>query len=126
MTTVYLDLEDALRLCEVLRIGPVRDVGLLDSALQRPRARLYGCDAYASLAEKSAALMESVVLNRALVDGNKRLGWTCLVVFLDLNGCWIDVPDDEAFDVVMSVAAGSMDRAELARSIHSWMGAQSP
>lgn len=52
MTVVYLDLEDALRLCEVLRSGPVRDVGLLDCALQRPRARLYGCDAYGTLPEK--------------------------------------------------------------------------
>lgn len=118
---VYLDLEDALALCEVLDIGPVRDVGLLDSAVRRPRACLYGLDAYETLEDKAAALMESVVRNRALMDGNKRLGWTCLVVFLDLNGHWIDVPDDEAFDVVMGVAAGHIDREDLARSIHSWL-----
>lgn len=91
------------------------------SALQRPRARLYGLDAYVTLADKAAALMESVVRNHALTDGNERLGWTCLAVFLDLNRHGIDVPDDEAFNVVMRVAAGHIDREDLACSIRSWL-----
>lgn len=118
--------EAVLAICDVLGIGPVMDVGLLDSALQRPRARLYGLDAYVTLEDKAAALMESVVRHHALTDGNERLGWACLAVFLDLNRNWIDVPDDEAFNVVMRVAAGYIDREDLACSIRSWMGAQHP
>ena len=71
----YLTLEDALILIEDLAVGPVRDLGLLDSALHRPTATLWGRDAYATIDEKAAALLDSLVRNHPLVDGNKRLGW---------------------------------------------------
>lgn len=120
--TTYLDLEDALWLCERLGIGPVRDVGLLDSALRRPPSTLYGQQAYPSLSAQGAALLESIVRNHALVDGNKRLGWTCLVVFMDLNGHWLEVDDDIAYDIVVSVAAGSLSMEQLTAVISGWLG----
>ena len=119
--TQYLDLEDALRLCDVLGIGPVRDLGLLGSALARPGTTLLGADAHPDLAAKSAALLESVVQNQALLDGNKRLGWTCLVVVLDLNGIWLEVDDDEAFDLVMDVASGRAGHDVVRGVIAGWI-----
>ena len=105
----YLDLEDLLGLVRALGTGPVRDVGLLDSAAARPRSEAFGVDAYPTLALKAAALLHSLVGNHALVDGNKRLGWLATVVFLDLNGRAPDLDDDAAFTLVMDVAAGAAD-----------------
>ena len=104
----YLDLEDLLGLVRALGTGPVRDVGLLDSAVARPRSGAFGEDSYATLSLKAAALLHSLVGNHALVDGNKRLGWLATVVFLDLNGHAPDLDDDAAFRLVMDGAAGAV------------------
>lgn len=110
MTEVeYLDLEDALLLIRRLGVGPVRDLGLLDSAMARPRSSAFGMDAYPTIAIKAAALLHSLASNHPLVDGNKRLAWLATVVFLDLNRLEPKVSDDEAFDVVWQVASGESD-----------------
>lgn len=63
---------------------------------------------------KAAALLQSITLNHALVDGNKRLCWLPVTVFLDLNGLAPDVDDDQAFDLVMAVSQGDIDVPEIA------------
>jgi death on curing protein len=113
----YLDLEDLLRLVRDLDAGPVRDLGLLDSAAARPRASAFGADAYPTLELKAAALLHSIARNHALVDGNKRLAWLATVVFLDINQHATDVDDDAAFKLVMSVAEGADDVEEIARRL---------
>ena len=117
----YLTLEDALSLIEDLAVGPVRDLGLLDSALHRPATMLWGHDAYATIDEKAAALLDSLVRN-PLVDGNKRLGWLATLVFLDINGHWIEAPDDDAYQLVMAVAAGELSLKETAEALSQWHG----
>jgi death on curing protein len=107
--TEYLSLEDLLDLVNALGAGPVRDLGLLDSACHRPQASLFGRDAYPTLAAKAAALMHSLACNHALADGNKRLALLATVVFLRINGYILELTDDEAFDLTMSVAAGELD-----------------
>ena len=107
--TEYLTLEDLLDLVNALGAGPVRDLGLLDSACHRPRAAFFGQEAYPTLAAKAAALMHSLACNHALIDGNKRLALLATVVFLRINGYALDLTDEEAFDVTMSVAAGQLD-----------------
>ena len=118
--TAYLSLEDLLALARDLGVGPVRDLGLLDAAAHRPQTVLYGRDAYPELDLKAAALLESIVRNHALVDGNKRLGWLATVVFFGLNEVEIDAPDDPAYDFVTTVAAGGIDTASIATTLHSW------
>jgi death on curing protein len=110
----YLGLEDVLALVRRLEVGPVRDVGLLDAAVARPRSSTFGTDAYPTLELKAAALLHSLVSNHALVDGNKRLAWLATVVFLDLNGMNVTLTDDETFDLVMSAAAGQLDVVGIA------------
>jgi death on curing protein len=102
----YLDLEDLLSLTRALGAGPVRDIGLLDSACSRPRSTAFGVDAYPTLELKAAALLHSLARNHPLVDGNKRLAWLAATVFLDINGRTVDLDDEVAFELVMSVAAG--------------------
>ena len=83
-----MDLDDLIDLARTL-LGdppPIRDLGLLGSAAARPQATAFGQDAYPDLVTKAAALLQSIVNNHALVDGNKRLGWLAAAVFLELNG----------------------------------------
>ncbi len=105
----HLDVEDLLRLTRVLGAGPVRDLGLLDAAANRPGASAFGEDAYPTTETKAAALLHSVVSSHPLADGNKRLGWLACVVLLDLNGLRPDLGDEEAFELVMRVAEGRLD-----------------
>lgn len=118
--TQYLSLEDLLALVEDLGVGPLRDLGLLDSAAHRPATSLWGREAYPSLDEKAAALLESLVRNRPLVDGNKRLGWLAVVVFLDINGCWVEAPGDDAYDLVIAVASGTVTVQDIAGALAAW------
>lgn len=118
--TDFLTTEDLLALVADLAVGPVRDIGLLEAAAHRPTTSLFGSNAYASLFEKAAALLDSVVRNHALVDGNKRLGWLATVVFLDLNEIWIEAPDDAAYELVIAVASGAVPFEEIAAALKSW------
>jgi len=113
----YLDIEDILRLVRRLGVGPVRDLGLLDSALARPRSSAFGEDAYPSPPLKAAALLHSVAGNHALIDGNKRLGWLATTVFLDVNGFAADLVDNAAFDLVIDVASGRAGVDEIGRRL---------
>ena len=116
----YLDLEDLLRIVEIEAIGPVRDLGLLDSATARPRSSASGVDAYPTHAEKAAALLDSVVGNDALVDGNERLGWLATVAFLWINGQLLLAPEDDAYDLVVGVAERRTTVSESAGSLAAW------
>jgi death on curing protein len=122
----YLDLDDLLRLIRMLGIGPVSDVGLLDSALARPRSSAFGEDAYPTTTLKSAALLHSIVNNHALVDGNKRLGWLATVVFLDLNGLSPALSDSGAFDLVWEIAGTSLDVHAIAARLQTSECVQNP
>lgn len=118
--TAFLTTEDLLSVIDDLHVGPVRDLGLLESAAHRPSTRLWGRDAYPTLDVKAAALLESLVRNHALVDGNKRLGWLAVVIFYGLNGIDLDAPDDDAYRLVIAVATGSTTVGEIAESFARW------
>jgi death-on-curing protein len=118
-TVEYLTLEDLLYLIRVLDVGPVRDLGMLDSACHRPQSVFFGQDAYPSLSAKAAALMHSLARNHALADGNKRIALLATVVFLRLNGYNLEMTDDEAFDLTMAVAAGHLDAAEVEKRLRT-------
>ena len=118
--TVFLDLADVLALASRL-LGdppPIRDVGLLESAVARPRTVVFGVEAYETIWTKAAALLQSIVNNHALIDGNKRLGWLATAVFLELN----DIPisqasNDDVYEFVLSVASGSPEVNEIAEQL---------
>lgn len=97
---------------------PVRDQGLLESALARPGASAFGVDAYGGLAEKAAALTHSLARNHGLIDGNKRLSLSCLIAFLGMNGRRLTWSNDEAYEFIMDVASGRLDEvADIAERI---------
>jgi death-on-curing protein len=76
-----------------------------------------GQEAYPTLSAKAAALMHSLALNHALLDGNKRLALLATVVFLRINGYWLALTDDEAFDLTLAVAAGQLDAEEIEKRL---------
>ena len=120
----YLTTEDLLHLAQLLGVLDVRDVGLLDSAALRPQSVVYGPESYPMLADKGAALIESIVGNHPLVDGNKRLGWAALVSFYALNGIFLELEDDVAYEFVMGIAAGELRYLDIATQLADWT--QSP
>lgn len=115
MTEVeYLDLDDLITLIRALEVGPVRDLGLLDSAVARPRSTAFGEDIYPTIDLKAAAMLHSLVNNHALVDGNERIAWLATVVFLDINGQGTELDDGQAFDLVWEVAATDIGGEQIA------------
>jgi len=105
----FLDLDDVVGLAIALFGEPalIRDIGLLGSAVARPRTTAFGEDAYPELWTKAAALLHSIVKNHALADGNKRLGWLSTAVFLEINDVEISkASNDDVYDLVIDVAAG--------------------
>jgi death-on-curing protein len=112
---VYLDLPSLLDLAELILGTPprVRDMGLLSSAAARPATVAFGVEAYEDIWTKAGALLQSIALNHALIDGNKRLAWVAARVFLDLNGVpavVVDVDQAEAF--VIQVVTHELDTVE--------------
>ena len=119
---IYLTLEELLHVAERAIGSPVtlRDAGLLEAAAARPRASAFGEDAYPDLHTKVAALLISVCANHALVDGNKRLALAGAIVFLGVNGWRLTLTNDEAFDLVIAVAEGSLrDVTEIAAALRA-------
>jgi death-on-curing protein len=116
----FLDLDDVIGLAVAL-LGdpaPIRDLGLLGSAVSRPQTTAFGDDAYPDIWTKAAALLQSIVTNHALVDGNKRLGWLCTAVFLEINGVEVSRADnDDVYDLVIDVAAGRPTVEEIAEQL---------
>jgi death-on-curing protein len=99
----------------------VRDLGLLESALARPRASAFGKDAYTTLHLKAAALMESLARNHALIDGNKRIAWVATRYFLILNGEDVRAPSQPAInDFVRTLAQGNLTLDEIAARLLDW------
>lgn len=123
MTPTYLEIEDLLAAARRAVGGEpvIRDPGLLDAAVQRPQATWSGADVYPDLDRKAAALLHSLVMNRALLDGNKRLGWLATVLFYGLNGFDLHGPEDDVYDLVVGLASGeSRDLDKTAECLRSW------
>ncbi len=119
---MYLDASDLLVLAAAVTGGDlvVRDLGLLDAAAHRPRATVLGVQAYETLWLKAAALLDSIVCTRPLVEGNWRLGWVAAVTICDMNGWWIDADEDEALEIVREVGRGNIDVPKMAEHLEAW------
>ena len=123
--TEYLDRDDVL-VAGAAAVGVelrVADYGLLDAAVARPQATVFGVDAYPDLFTKAAALLQSLARNHALVDGNKRTAWAAAWTFLYLNGVELDsgFDVDDAENFMNAVATeGDLELAELAEKLQAF------
>lgn len=114
--TEYLTLEDLLQRVTMMD-ATVGDLGLLEAAAARPRASAFGQDAYLGIPLKAAALMQSLVLNHSVVDGNERLGLACALLLMHLNRHVSTASDDELFDLVMDTIRHGLDVRDIAERL---------
>ncbi len=124
---IYLTLPELIHIGERALGGqvPVRDHGLLQSALVRPQATAFGDEVYATLEEKAAALLHSLARNHALVDDNKRLALAATIAFLGVNGRRLTLSNDQAHELITNVASGELDEIagvaqRLVNGIEPW------
>jgi death-on-curing protein len=115
----FVSLEEVLALHAMIlaRTGGsagLRDRSALESAVEQPHASFGGSDLYPNVEEKAAALCFSLVSNHPFVDGNKRIGHAALEMFLMRNGLELNAPVDKQESQVLRLAAGELDREELA------------
>ena len=87
----------------------VRDIGLLESALNNAYATFGGEELYKTKEEKAASLGFSLISNHAFVDGNKRIGMYVMLTFLEVNGIHMDCTNDDVAQTGLAVASGKMD-----------------
>ncbi|MFH9978155.1 type II toxin-antitoxin system death-on-curing family toxin [Streptomyces sp. NPDC017179] len=116
MTCVYLSAEDVLVIAELAvddQKVVVRDAGLLESAVHRPPASMFGQEAYTDLYDKAAALLQSLAITHPFVDGNKRTAWTSCVVFLALNNVQLRPDVDAAERLITDVATGTLEEVKV-------------
>jgi death on curing protein len=93
----------------------VRDIGLLQSAVARPKATFDNQELYTNIYEKAAALMESLVNNHPFIDGNKRTGIACTVLFLRQNGIAFSAKNSELEKFTLRVASSKIELSEIAK-----------
>jgi len=111
--TQYLQLEDALT--QVKAFGfYVKDPGLLEGALARPRTSVFGEDAYPTLELKAAALMHSIIKNHPMIDGNKRTSWLLMVSFIWINGYKHNMSTETGFDLTLGIAESRYELEQAA------------
>ncbi|WP_417412992.1 type II toxin-antitoxin system death-on-curing family toxin [Hoeflea sp.] len=111
---LYLEMHDVLALHarQVERFGGadgIRDAGLLDAAVNRPQSGYY-----ADVFEEAAALWESLTMNHCFVDGNKRVGFASVYVFLRLNGVRIVAPEADVLSFILrNIESGTFTKDTL-------------
>lgn len=91
----------------------LRDIGLLDSALEGCFQTFGGQELYPTKEEKGARLGYSLISNHAFVDGNKRIGMYVMLTFLEVNGIRLDCSNDDVVEAGLGVASGQMGYEDL-------------
>ncbi|MBK3630237.1 Fic family protein [Streptomyces sp. MBT49] len=126
MTDVrYIQVDEILAIARTVNgtEHSVRDMGLLVSAIERPRTNVFGAELYPTLHEKAAALLHSVARNHALIDGNKPIAWLAMRVFLRLNGVSAGTAPPSvslAGPFVEEVAQDHIDVPAIAKRLSAW------
>jgi death-on-curing protein len=92
----------------------LRDEGLLDSALAQPQATFGQQWLHPTISEQAAAYLYHLAMNHPFVDGNKRTAFAVMDTFLRVNNYRLTLTDDAAYDLVLQVVQGQLDKAEIA------------
>ena len=95
----------------------LRDIGLLDSALAQPKMTFGGKYVHKTLFDKTAAYGFHVCKNHPFVDGNKRVAFILMDIFLQKNGWEIVSPEEEVYRMMMNLASGKLTKTQLS----SWL-----
>ena len=96
----------------------VRDDGLLESALARPRHR-WSFEPEADLPSLAASYGFGLIKNHPFLDGNKRIGFVAMNMFLLVNGFEVEAPEPEVIAVMLQVASGTLNESGLGEWLRS-------
>lgn len=114
----FLTLEDLIEIGQAtISDFRIRDLGLLESAVQRPKLTVFGDDVYPDFLHKAASLLHALAINHSLVDGNKRFAWVALKVFCIMNRKVINLRIDKAEGLINQVASGKLDVPDIAKAL---------
>ncbi len=91
----------------------LRDEGLLDSALEQPRAMFNGSYLHDSLVKMAAAYGFHICNNHPFIDGNKRVALVAMDAFLQKNGFEISSSEKDVYEIMMNLASGTITKADL-------------
>ena len=97
----------------------IRDAGLLESALAQPKATFGGHFLHATVYEQAAAYLYYIAKNHPFIDGNKRTAFAAMDTFLRLNGYILRLTNDQAYEIVLRVVQGKLDKEELAKDLQT-------
>lgn len=92
----------------------IREIGLLISAIEMPKAAMFGELLHVSIYDKAAAYLYQIICNHPFVDGNKRSGLVSALTFLEVNGVILEYDENELEELVVKVAEGKSDKATIA------------
>lgn len=93
----------------------IRDIRLLESAASQPEASYDGEYLHESLFEMAAAYAFHIIMNHPFVDGNKRVGLVSALVFLELNGVFIEDSEGQLLGATMAIAQGKLSKAAFSK-----------
>jgi death-on-curing protein len=97
----------------------LRDESLLESALEQPRVTFEGELLHPTVFDQAAAYLFHIAQNHPFVDGNKRVAFAAMDVFLRLNGYVLKLPDDRAYQLVMDAASGDLQKNDIGKLLRS-------
>lgn len=97
----------------------IRDEALLDSAIEQARATFGGKLLHPTVHDQAAAYLFHIVNNHPFVDGNKRVAFAAVDIFVRLNELRLDLSDDEAYDLVIRSASSELDKHEIAEILRT-------
>jgi death-on-curing protein len=117
-TLNYLTLEEVLKFHDEMidRFGGpagVRDLSLLESALAQPEMAVFDNEVYKTIIEKAAAYIYFVIKNHPFIDGNKRTGLVCAIVFLKNNNIEVQENFESLYNFAIEVAASKIEFQEI-------------
>ena len=96
----------------------IREMGLLISAIEMPKASMFGEFLHVSIYDKAAAYLYHIVCNYPFLDGNKRSGLVAALTFLEANAVILEYDENKLEDLVVKVATGQANKASIAAFFH--------
>lgn len=120
---IFITLQEALDgHAEIIRlyggVEGIRDIGLLASALDMPKATMFGDDLHPTIFDKAAAYLFHIVCNHPFIDGNKRTGTIISLTFLRQNGTYLKFTEERSFaleELVVAIASGKTTKKQIAQ-----------
>lgn len=93
----------------------IRDIALLQSAIERPKSSFMGEDLYPTIFDKVAALIHSILLNHPFIDGNKRTSMVAGSYFLHLNGFELKVEQHQLVEAALNIESKKWDLEQISK-----------